>query len=236
MFPVAAEFLYHRIMGNAASVADHLHAVLAAPWWMPLAAAAAWLAGLKFLLSFSISRRRHLLLGGRFDPFFFRAPFRRYLGFLLLTYAWIVPLLVLSLLPAAILAVHHGRWMAALVLPLAAVAFAVRAVVRQVPFFTALALGRPHPGWLACTRAIRGSVARCVGAFVLAMLPIVLLDLALDTGLKLAGADRHAVHVAPGEAVFRQAMLFLHFALGAAVGAITTTALMQNLPRGSTDG
>ncbi len=230
VFLVAAEFLYHRIMGNAAGAADRFHAVLAAPWYMPLAAVVAWLAGLKFLLSFSISWRRHLLLGERFDPFFFRAPFWRYLGFLLLTYAWIVPLLLLSLVLGGVLAMHHASpigELAALLAMLAAVVFAIWGVVRQVPFFTALTFDRPIPGWRDCVRAMRGTVLRYVAAFVIAMLPVVLLNLVLDTGLKLAGADRHAVHVGLGESAFRQAMLFIHFALGAALGAITTTTVID---------
>jgi hypothetical protein len=71
---------------------------------MPTGATVAWLIGLKFLLSFSISWRRHLLLGEKFDPFFFKLPFWKYLGYLVLTYAWAVPVLALSFLPSAILA------------------------------------------------------------------------------------------------------------------------------------
>ena len=85
VFLVTAEFLYHRITGHATGLAGRWHAVLAVPWYMPVGAAAAWLAGLKFLLSFSVSWRRHLLLLEKFDPFFFKAPFWRYLGLLLLT-------------------------------------------------------------------------------------------------------------------------------------------------------
>jgi hypothetical protein len=55
VFLVTAEFLYHRMVGNAEGLTDRLHAVLGAPWYMPAAAVITWLAGLKFLLSFSIS-------------------------------------------------------------------------------------------------------------------------------------------------------------------------------------
>ena len=237
VFLVAAEFLYHRIMGNAADAAARLHAVLAAPWYMTLGVVVAWLAGLKFLLSFSISWRRHLMLGERFDPFFFKAPFWRYLGFLLLTYAWIVALFVLCLVPVVAIARAAGTRaaeVAAALLLVACLVFVVWGVARQVAFFTALALDRPGPGWRVCVRAMRGTVPRYLAAFVLAMLPIVALNLALDVGLKLAHADRHAVHVALGQSVFRQAMLFVHFALGAAVGAITTTTILESSSREST--
>ena len=233
LFLVTAEFLYHRILGNAHGLAAMWQAALAAPWYMPLGAVAAWLAGLKFLLSFSISWRRHLLLGERFDPFFFKAPFWRYLGFLLLTYAWIVALAVLAALGAGLLAAALGRahWIGALILAgLPATALALWVIIRQVPFFTVLALGASRPGWRDAVRAMRGSGWRYLLAFVLAMLPIAALDLLLDTVLTWIGADRHAVPVALGEAAFRQAMLFLHFSLGASLGAIATTTLLPDLP------
>ena len=230
VFLVAAEFLYHRIVGNAEGLMGRLHAVLAAPWWMPLVAVVAWLAGLKFLLSFSISWRRHLLLEERFDPFFFKAPFWRYLGFLLLTYAWVVPLLLVSFLPGVVIAAAtHSRPVAAaatIVFGLSAAAFAVFGIVRQVPFFTMLTLDPPHPGWRDSVEATRGTVIRYVATFVLTMLPLFVLNLLLDLGLKFAGADRHSVHVALGEAAFRQAMLFLHFSLGASIGAAFTLLLV----------
>ena len=233
LFLVAAEFLYHRIVGNAHGLAAMWQATLAAPWYMPLGAAVAWLAGLKFLLSFSISWRRHLLLGERFDPFFFKAPFWRYLGFLLLTYAWLLALAVLATLCAGLLAaaLGHGWAIGALVLAgLPAAALALWAIIRQVPFFTVLALGASRPGWRDAVRAMRGSGWRYLVAFVLAMLPIAILNLLLDTLLTRIGADRHAVPVALGEAAFRQAMLFLHFSLGASLGAIATTTLFPDLP------
>ena len=232
VFLVAAEFIYHRVMGNAEGLTDRWHAVLNAPWWMPPVAAIAWLAGLKFLLSFSISWRRHLLLGETFDPFFFKAPFWRYLGLLLLTYVWVLPLVLLSLVPAGLLAVSHMRTaaiVAAIVLGLPAVAFVVWAIVRQVPFFTMLTLDPPRPGWRESTGAMRGTVTRYIATFVLAMLPIVALNFLLDLGLQRAGADRHAVHVALGESAFRQAMLFLHFSLGASVGAVTTMLVLPQM-------
>lgn len=104
VFLVLAEFLYHRMVGEAHGPSARWHAVLASPWYMPTGATVAWLIGLKFLLSFSISWRRHLLLGEKFDPFFFKLPFWKYLGYLVLTYAWAVPVLALSFLPSAILA------------------------------------------------------------------------------------------------------------------------------------
>lgn len=210
LFLVTAEFLYHRIVGNAHGLAALWQATLAAPWYMTLGAVAAWLAGLKFLLSFSISWRRHLLLGERFDPFFFKAPFWRYLGFLLLTYAWLLALALLAALGAGLLAallttaLGHRSAIGALILTgLPAAALALWAIIRQVPFFTVLALGASRPGWREAVRAMRGSVWRYLVAFVLAMLPIAGLDLLLDALLTRIGADRHAVPVALGEAAFR---------------------------------
>ena len=233
IFLVAAEFLYHRMVGNAEGLMGRLHAVLAAPWWMPVVAVMAWLAGLKFLLSFSISWRRHLLLEERFDPFFFKAPFWRYLGFLLLTYVWIAALMLLSSLPAIVVAAaaHSRFWATAatIVFGLSAFGLAVFGVVRQVPFFTMLTLDPPHPGWRKSVAASHGQVTRYVATFVLTMLPLFLLNLLLDLGLKFAGADRHAVHVALGEAAFRQAMLFLHFSLGASIGAVVTMIVLPEV-------
>ena len=229
VFLVTAEFLYHRIVGNAGGL-DWVVAILQAPWYMLLGAGVAWLAGLKFLLSFSISWRRHLLFGDRFDSLFFKRPFWRYLGFLVLTYVWIIPLLLLSMLPAAALALRHAprsEVVASLLLPAMAALFALWAVVRQVPFFTALTYDRKPAGWTQCVHAMRGTVWRYIAIFVLAMLPVVLLNVLLDAGLNLVHAQRHAVHVALGESAFRQAMLFIHFALGAAIGAMTTTAVLQ---------
>jgi hypothetical protein len=72
---------------------------------------------------------------------------------------------------------------------------------------------------------------RYVASFVLAMLPVVALNLLLDFGLKLAGADRHSVHVALAESAFRQAMLFVHFSLGASIGAVTTMVVLPQARR-----
>ncbi len=251
LFLVAAEFLYHRIVGNAGSLTEMWRAMRAAPWWMPAGAALFWLAGLKFLLSFSISWRRHLLLDERFDPFFFKAPFWRYLGFLLLVYAAILLLAALLLPPGvasyleAVLMLTMIRFalvqavgvspsdvgfaalaIGVLVGILLLLLLVVRLILRQVPFFTILSLDPPQPGWRDAVRAMRGSAWRYLAAFVLAMLPVVALDLLLDAGLTRAGADRHSVPVALGEAAFRQAMLFVHFSLGASIGAITTTTVL----------
>lgn len=227
VFLVLAEFLYHRVIGNAHGLSDRLHAVLAAPWYVVAGAALAWLAGLKFLLSFSISWRRHLLLAESFDSFFFKPPFWKYLGFLLLTYVWAIPVLAISLLPAGILVAAHpfeGNHRAALIPALVAVVLILWAIIRQVPFFTALALDPPQPTWRRTVVAMRGSVVRYAVAWLMVMLPIAMLNLLLDLGLKLAGANPHAVPVALGESAFRQAMLFLHFSLGASLGAATYAA------------
>ena len=232
LFLVTAEFLYHRVVGNADGLAGRWHAVARAPWFMTAGAAVAWLAGLKFLLSFSLSWRRHLLLGERFDPFFFKAPFWRYLGFLLLTYAWIVPVVLLSQVPAGLLAAAHARagaGLAALACGVPAVALVIWAIARQVPVFTTLALGRSQPTWREGTRAMRGNALGYIASFALAMLPVAALNLALDLGLGLAGVDPHAVSVALAESVFRQAMLFVHVSLGASIGATTTAAVLPQL-------
>ncbi len=228
LFLVTAEFLYHRIFGDAHGPQARWHALVSSAWYMPLLAAVAWLIGLKFLLSFSISWRRHLLRHERFDPFFFKKPFWRYLGFLILTYAWSIPLVLLSI--AVALALGH-TWHAPLAVALlpvpVALGVALWAVVRQVPFFTALTLDPPHPGWRDGVRAMRGVSLRYTAAWILAMLPIALLDLGLDTLLKHVGADPHAAAVALGESTFRQAMLFLHFSLGASIGAATFVAVFD---------
>ncbi len=232
LFLVTAEVLYHRVVGNAGGLADRWHAVARAPWYMSAGAAVAWLAGLKFLLSFSLSWRRHLLLGERFDPFFFKAPFWRYLGFLLLTYAWIVPVVLLSQVPAGLLAAAHARAgarVAALACGVPTVALVIWAIARQIPVFTTLALGRSRPTWREGTRAMRGNVLRYVASFALAMLPVAALTMALDLVLGLAGADRHAVSVALAESAFRQAMLFVHVSLGASIGAVTTVAVLPQM-------
>jgi hypothetical protein len=118
---------------------------------------------------------------------------------------------------------------AAIALGVPAVAFAVWGIVRQVPFFTMLTLDPPRPGWRKSTGAMRGTVTRYIATFILTMLPLVVLNLLLDVGLKLAGADRHSVHVALGESAFRQVMLFLHFSLGASIGAVTTMTVLPEL-------
>lgn len=233
VFLVTAEFLYHRVIGNASGLSHKLAAALSAPWYMLAGAAVAWLLGLKFLLSFSISWRRHLLLGDQFDPFFFKRPFWKYLGFLLITYAWTIPLLALAGAIAALIAGSGisvaGRY-ATLVLPLAATAFAVWAIIRQAPFFTVLALDPPQPGWRRSVVAMRGNVLRYLVTWIVVMLPVALLNLALDGSLQLLHADPHHVAVALGESAFRQAMLFVHFSLGASVGAATYIATLADGP------
>ena len=226
LFLVLAEFLYHRVIGNAHGLSGMGQAVLAAPRYVPAGAMLAWLVGLKFLLSFSISWRRHLLLRERFDPFFFKAPFWKYLAFLVATYGWAVPVLAVSLLPAAVRAGSGSVAGAdrALLIPAGlAAALILWAIIRQVPYFTMLALDPPQPGWRNGVAAMRGNALRYAAAWVLAMLPIAALNLLLDAGLQLSGADRHLLPVALGESVFRQAMLFLHFSLGASIGAVTYT-------------
>jgi hypothetical protein len=229
IFLVAAEFLYHRIMGNADTLAARWHALLAVPWYMPAAACILWLTGLKFLLSFSISWRRHLLLGERFNSFFFGGPFWRYLAFLVLTYAWALALLLLCLSLSAAIAAHHGihaAGLAAAAIGPVALLLILWIIVRQVPFFTILALDPPQPGWRDSVAAMRGQSWRYAAAWLLVMLPVILLNLALDLSLERLGADRHAVATALGEAAFRQAMLFTHFSLGASIGALTATTTL----------
>lgn len=229
VFLVTAEFLYHRVIGNADGLSGMWQAILAARWYVVAGAMLAWLIGLKFLLSFSISWRRHLLLRETFDPFFFKAPFWRYLAFLVLTYLWAVPVLAISLLPAGLLAGSRSVAAAdrAALIPVALVAaLVVWAIIRQVPHFTALALDPPQARWRNSVAAMRGNVLRYAAAWIIAMLPIAALNLLLDAGLQASGADRHLVSVALGESVFRQVMLFLHFSLGASIGAFTYTVAM----------
>ena len=225
VFLITAEFLYDRVVGNAHGIVGRWSALLSVSWILPVGAAIAWLIGLKFLLSFSISWRRHLLLGDRFDPFFFKAPFWRYLAFLILTYGWLLLLFALAAAAgfAADRAGHASTVVTLTPMPLA-VAVAVWAIGRQVPFFTSLTLDPPHPAWRPCVQAMRGLTLRYLAAWLLAMLPIALLDLALDLGLRHVGADPNAAAVELAEAAFRQTMLFLHFSLGATIGAATFLA------------
>jgi hypothetical protein len=73
---------------------------------------------------------------------------------------------------------------------------------------------------------MRGNVLSHLVTWVLAMLPLAMLNTLMDFGLQYLGATPHLVPVALGEAVFRQAMLFLHFSLGASIGAFTYTAVV----------
>lgn len=233
VFLVTAEFLYHRVIGSAHGMSDRLHAALAAPWYVLAGAVLAWLIGLKFLLSFSISWRRHLLLRERFDPFFFKRPFWKYLAFLVFTYVWAIPVLAIASLPAIVLPARHafiGNNRVALILPVIAALFAVWAIIRQVPYFTILALGMRRPGWRSSAVAMRGVALRYATIWLMVMLPIAALNLLLDFGLQLAHADPHQIPVALGESAFRQAMLFLHFSLGASLGAFTYVATLPDEP------
>jgi len=233
IFLVTAEFLYHRVIGTAHGMMDRLHAALAAPWYVLAGAALAWLLGLKFLLSFSISWRRHLLLREKFDPFFFKRPFWKYLAFLLLTYAWVIPVLAISLVPALLLAIDRtstGTNRVVLVLPAIAGVIVLWAIIRQVPYFTVVALGTRRPSWRSSVIAMRGTVLRYATIWLMVMLPIAVLNLLLDFGLQLAHADPHRIFVALGESAFRQAMLFLHFSLGASLGALTYVATLPDEP------
>ena len=238
VFLVTAEFLYHRVVGNAHGLSAKIDAALSSHWYVIVGAAVAWLIGLKFLLSFSISWRRHLLLGERFDPFFFRRAFWKYLGFLLLTYAWAVPVVGTAALPAGLMArqgASTAEVSAALILPAGAIALVLWAIIRQVPYFTLLALDPPNPGWRRSVAAMRGNALRYTTVWIMVMLPVALLNAALDGGLSLAHADPHQVVVALGESAFRQAMLFVHFSLGASIGACTYLATVAGGSRSIPD-
>lgn len=235
VFLVTAEFLYHRVIGTAHGTMHRLHAVLAAPWYVIAGAALAWLLGLKFLLSFSISWRRHLLLRETFDPFFFKRPFWKYLGLLLLTYLWAIPVLAISSLPELVLvfrpaSTSTGASHLLLILPAVVSLVILWAIIRQVPYFTILAIGRRRPSWRSSVIAMRGFALRYAAIWLMVMLPVAALNMLLDFGLHLAHADPHQVAVALGEATFRQAMLFLHFSLGASLGALTYVATLPDEP------
>ncbi|MBV9734563.1 MAG: hypothetical protein JO209_01540 [Acidisphaera sp.] len=229
VFLVAAEFLFHKVVGNSEGLSGKWHAVLAAPWYAVGGAALAWLAGLKFLLSFSISWRRTLLLGDRFDPFYFKLPSWKYLGFLIVAYAWSLPVLAASLLLAKALSPARSpaamTW-AAIAPPVLAVALILWVIIRQVPYFTLLTLDPPHPGWRQSVGVMRGNALRYAVTWLAAMLPIIAANLLLDVAVQKSGVDVHLTSVALGESAFRQAMLFLHFSLGALMGALTTATLI----------
>ncbi len=65
------------------------------------------------------------------------------------------------------------------------------------------------------------------------MVPVAALDLLLDAMLTRIGPDRHSVPVALGKSAFRQAMLFVHFSLGASIGAVTTMTMLPECPGGA---
>ena len=99
VFLVTAEFLFHKVVGDAQGIIQIWQPLAHVAWYWLTAIVVLWLAGLKFLLSFSISWRRHILLGDKFDPFFFKRPFWRYLAALIVLYVtgciWIlVPFLI----------------------------------------------------------------------------------------------------------------------------------------------
>ncbi len=238
VFLVLAEFLFHKMVGNAHSLSAVISALFGSPWYELAGAVLAWLTGLKFLLSFSISWRRHLLLSEKFDPFYFKRPFWRYVGFLLVTYGWMLVVLALPILLTLTVTARRasacvigdiGRCFGGLAVPgavfLAVVcAFILWGIIRQIPYFTVLALG--GSGWRRSVSVMRGNVLRYGTAWMLAMLPIMALNFALDRVVSMSGVDVAQTSVALGEAAFRQAMLFLHFSLGASIGAITYAALL----------
>jgi hypothetical protein len=240
VFLVLAEFLFHKMVGNADNLSEVISALFGSPWYELGGAVLAWLAGLKFLLSFSISWRRRLLLGEKFDPFYFKRPFWLYLAFLLVTYGWILVVLALPILltlpmtarrTSACVTGDIARCFGGLALPgvvlvAVACAFVVWGIIRQVPYFTVLTLG--GSGWRGSVSVMRGNVLRYGTAWLLAMLPIMALNFALDRVVSMSGANVAQTSVALGEASFRQAMLFLHFSLGASIGAITYSVLLAN--------
>jgi hypothetical protein len=245
VFLAAAEFVYHKMIGDTHSLSGKLSAALASPWYL-VAAALAWLAGLKFLLSFSISWRRHLLLGEGFDPFYFKKPFWMYLGFLILTYVWALAIVSISLIPGSASLIggseacdqSTGLWQRlgctsgtawwGMLVPGLAIVLILWAIIRQVPYFTALTLGARQPGWKQSVSVMRGNVLRYAVAWLLAMLPVMALSFLLDFVVQVSGVDVTKTTVALGESAFRQAMLFLHFSLGASIGALTYAALLRN--------
>ena len=97
VFLVAAEFIFHKVVGDAQGFSQLINALGDAHWYWLAAIAVLWLAGLKFLLSFSISWRRHILLGEKFAPFFFRRPFWKYLALLAANYL-VVALVLFSVI------------------------------------------------------------------------------------------------------------------------------------------
>ena len=245
VFLAAAEFAYHKMIGDAHTLSGKLSAALASPWYL-VGAALAWLAGLKFLLSFSISWRRHLLLGEEFDPFYFKKPFWMYLGFLILTYVWALAILAISLVPGSASLIGRtsvcdeptGLWQRlgctsgtawwGMLVPGLAIVVILWAIIRQVPYFTVLTLDERQRGWKQSVSVMRGNVLQYAVAWVLAMLPIMALSFLLDFAAQAFGIDVTKTMVVLGESAFRQATLFLRFSLGASIGALTYTALLRN--------
>jgi hypothetical protein len=267
VFLVAAEFLFHKVIGNADDVRETSDALERASYWSLAAIALLWLAGLKFLLSFSISWRRHILLGEKFDPFFFKKPFWKYLILMIYIYFFIVSCFLLSVIVAFLLNTPIGYIVDYLnichdsatcpktlpegmacdlalnvfttcdlifnVIPLIAVLFlsgtmVVWWVCSNVPRLTAIAVGNEFEDAKESSNIMRRKVMRYLAVWVMAMGPIFALAWLLTLINSLFDIDVSSTPVALGESAFRQACLFVHFSLGASIGAITYQALVKD--------
>ena len=236
VFLVAAEVCYHKIFNGGDTPAKIWDTLNSAPWYWLAGLAITWLAGLKFLLSFSISWRRHLLLGERFDPFYFEKPFWRYLGFLLLTYLWLAIGTALAALPffpitcTQVFAVWlglHCPVSAYLFGPALLVTVMAWFLIRQVPFFTSLALGNGID-WKTSFHRMYFNELRYAAIWLLAMAPIFAVTFAIGQIVHRLGFDVSTVPVALFESVVRQAALFIHVSLGASIGAIVYRTFVTN--------
>ncbi len=254
VFLVTAEVCYRKIF-HGGDTPDKIWSTLGeAPWYWIAGLALCWLAGLKFLLSFSISWRRHLALGEKFDPFFFKRPFWKYLLLLVKSYVLlaigILPMLIALQLPYFIILLvwatltnstvssmeNINRWPIPYTLIYFRVGLAILLfaelclLVRFLLLFTSQALGGDLK-WRRCFQLMRGNVLRYLGVWLLAMTPILAFNEALGLAVKALGLDVSTLPVALFEGVFRQAALFVHFSLGASIGLMFYKRLVKGEPQ-----
>ena len=256
-FLVTAEVCYRRIF-HGGDTLDKIWSTLGeAPWYWIAGLALCWLAGLKFLLSFSISWRRHLALGETFNPFYFKRPFWRYLLNLVGLYGGVLLwAMFLSGLWISVFGVSlHTNGTSETALTFSAsdflqfdapfcvlLASVLWGITRSVPRFTAIALAvktkagheHAHPGFRTSVRLMQGNVSHYLAAWLLAMAPVIAFTFVLGNIWKALGLDLATLQVALADSVLRQAALFVHFSLGASIGLLFYQHLTRPAPSSTT--
>ncbi len=251
VFLVAAEFIFHKTVGDARGLDGLENALSGASWYKLAAIGMLWLAGLKFLLSFSISWRRHVMLEEEFDPFFFKKPFWLYLirlvGIYTLSVIYAVGTIFSILTIVGIVfffrvsfahamspksdVVAPTFWQVTDILPYVFVFYLCicsLVALRRIMYLNNVILKNVSDfGVRTSILVIRGSQIRYLAVWLLAMFPIVALTQLLSLANHVLEIDVAATPVALAESAFRQACLFIHFSLGASIGMMTYAALVQ---------